>query len=1345
MASQKQPLILVSSSSDLRNAREKLSIGLRQVLRDLSLRINPYLWEDETDSGRTMEPGTPIQKQINAMLGDRVQLTIVMFGERIGEPLSGEPVEGTAELLARWEALGLRHPWPEHPAERRAALDAGQFPLTGTVYELLVALSLNAWGGRGQAAADRGGLSLLVGYAADRATVADTTRNEITLNQERWFAGAEKPPPSSDAFDVWKRDRYEQQVQGVINLVKALARSPHGSFPIRFDSEDGMVEMLSRLAVGRLQKAYPADAFEAVFKPDLSPFRVDDPMPFPDREGLRETLQARLVADGAEGQILALRGSSGCGKSSLLQKGLLGEDPPAIRDAVAVVLHPSDIGARSEPTPLQCLLCILADRLEGGIGALPGLRAPAGGRISDRIDNALDALERALDRNRAKLILGIDQFEEIVDLAARDTDKQRGQPRSWWQVLHFIGRAARRPRIWVAVTLESQRLGRVEDMAIEDRTGIHLSYANVEFEVSQVAEFVRQTAARRGLPVAPRLADAVERMVEAYEEERRQTVRGGPASSFLPLLSLWLHRLFVKFRDRKRRADEGSSGAFGRTADPIGLEDLRLRGIDMQLGPLVSELVWDAWDEAGELSTDRDRVTDENVLRAFIGILARSSPGGRDLVTACSSVAGFDLHRFITAVRANGISAIPGVALASRRVRASNSLDIFLGGLVGVDDEGNMRLTEMPRANDVGGISRLIEAHLKRRLLERVATTHRVRLIHQAVVDNWPPARAWYEAERKRLVAARDLRQAAHAAGPAPEYAALAQDAGLVSRAAALLSARRSIWSPRQVSQLSDGERMVRSFCLGLLAEAPDGRLTYDTGGSDPQVIAFEAARYDVEPALRRWLDADPDLVTIESESGETLLDKAAWFAPAVIELLLARDARLEGGSGEWHPIAGAIHAGNLAGLRTLLTRYDGPEAVIGPSGATMLHVAAISRSPEALRVLLDSAGDPNIAQGRGLTPLHRAAGQSRSETAELLLDAGADPLLRDEDGDSVLHFAARANCGDIVRLLRDRMTDEEREILLFGSPEDGEDWQSPIEIAAYGASPDALTALLEWAGSDPVHRGDRRSHPLLAALARGARPVPQPLADRIGSCVRAFLDHGGIPGDALERALRASENLPDAHRMIENHMVLHADNLDEFSADRVLAWITGKRPEIAAAALRKRPDVLDRPGELGRSAAWTILQKAAPETLLLCLADDIQPAGDREVFRLEAALKVCRAALSEGRLLTDQGAGPRALGLLFPGVPAERLHPIIEDVVDAPDALQSRRLLGTRGGSPVRTVLHRIAAQGDLELYRSIVEDMAGPPPRDAYGRPPSAMAPPAVRRAFESLEASPPTAGVH
>jgi hypothetical protein len=155
----KKRAILISSSRDLSDARKRLSDRIRTTFNDLRIEIEIFLWEEETKNGTLLGAGTPVQRQIDQMLSGRLSMTLVMFGERIGEPLRGDPPDETATILREWRRFGLRHPWPDDPKKQWTLLRQGCFPLTGTVYELLVGLKI---------AQENPDFALFIGYVADR-------------------------------------------------------------------------------------------------------------------------------------------------------------------------------------------------------------------------------------------------------------------------------------------------------------------------------------------------------------------------------------------------------------------------------------------------------------------------------------------------------------------------------------------------------------------------------------------------------------------------------------------------------------------------------------------------------------------------------------------------------------------------------------------------------------------------------------------------------------------------------------------------------------------------------------------------------------------------------------------------------------------------------------------------------------------------------------------------------------------------------------------------------------------------------------------------------------------------
>ncbi|XP_046545741.1 LOW QUALITY PROTEIN: uncharacterized protein LOC124255839 [Haliotis rubra] len=95
------------------------------------------------------------------------------------------------------------------------------------------------------------------------------------------------------------------------------------------------------------------------------------------------------------------------------------------------------------------------------------------------------------------------------------------------------------------------------------------------------------------------------------------------------------------------------------------------------------------------------------------------------------------------------------------------------------------------------------------------------------------------------------------------------------------------------------------------------------------------------------------------------------------------------------------LNDGNLKHARQLLEDGADPNHVLeegGVAGVASMHMAA-GLSAEALRLLLEYDGDPNVRSIEGLTPLHIAATWGELDSVKILLFNGGDPSLKDQDG----------------------------------------------------------------------------------------------------------------------------------------------------------------------------------------------------------------------------------------------------------------------------------------------------------------------------------------------------------
>jgi ankyrin repeat protein len=148
--------------------------------------------------------------------------------------------------------------------------------------------------------------------------------------------------------------------------------------------------------------------------------------------------------------------------------------------------------------------------------------------------------------------------------------------------------------------------------------------------------------------------------------------------------------------------------------------------------------------------------------------------------------------------------------------------------------------------------------------------------------------------------------------------------------------------------------------------------------------------------------------------------------------------------------------------------------------GSTFVHVAALYRGAQVMKVLLKAGENPNLPENSlKKTPLHAAAVGGRVETVLALLDAGADPKAVDIRGDTALHIAADCGNAEVVKLLLGRHvpinTQNQSQGLM------------PIHNATFANSLECVQILLD-AGANPNSRDANNVTPLFIAVDVTAR-----------------------------------------------------------------------------------------------------------------------------------------------------------------------------------------------------------------------------------------------------------------
>ncbi len=167
-----------------------------------------------------------------------------------------------------------------------------------------------------------------------------------------------------------------------------------------------------------------------------------------------------------------------------------------------------------------------------------------------------------------------------------------------------------------------------------------------------------------------------------------------------------------------------------------------------------------------------------------------------------------------------------------------------------------------------------------------------------------------------------------------------------------------------------------------------------DRGDEEGRAFVAAARRGD-ENAVRRSLDANPDLVHATDALGMTALDWAATRQ-------------------HWHI------------FRQLLAKGASVMAV-GFDGGTVVHRVCHYDHPEMLQLLVDAGADITVQNQWGRTPLHVAARRGCRRVAELLLARGADPNAATREGWTTLHVAYRSGQPELVEALLSAGADPEK------------------------------------------------------------------------------------------------------------------------------------------------------------------------------------------------------------------------------------------------------------------------------------------------------------------------------
>jgi ankyrin repeat protein len=997
-----------------------------QYLRDMAMRLhsdlvgNPpepdavglFAWEKDTKDD-PFDDRLPAQVQIPSPRDPLCVGVIAFLGEWIGRDL---PRDHDKSPLMRLDAeddrlpYRLVHPW------RDGAEETGGFPLTGSTFEILTAIAAI----RDPQVTDKPRLLLrFVGPTAvadesdpRQANWGNRRLRETVVNDFKKVVGN----ISSDAPDeqyqyaltqrrtkLAKIDSHLRKLQNFYRyLSEELGHVPK-TVADEADAEKEVRRFLRDTMSGRV-RLDPEDAFKG-----LGVYDVHDKAAYFGREREVTAAVQRIEAlwnDESATHLYWVRGQSGSGKSSFLRAGLIGHICDGVYSGTSYVrlavrsnqLASNGVASVAQELhwPLRRLFChcmaalrnISVDdpALSDELVAFDAAEGDPGAWSVERLRLALASSD---DGGTLRLVLGLDQFEEAVDLLEDPSRKP-----AWDELISFVLQLARLPAVMVIATMRDDRAGVLKYHRALEENYRATGAASPPLELptgDDMEEIIRKPfTAVRALILEPKLIRTLLERLRAFSAEG--SARNAPVSSYLPLIGLTLQRLYREVA--KPLIEEYRN--FGRRASAPAAHDA---GQD-RTSEFSSIADREAGSEGGAYLTVE--IAEHYKGRNYLDVKGAIEVLAEEAVQAAKDETGPNWDDFEVA----------GV------------LRLLVSWAGSPDQPFSLPAVAWPKGS-VGRV--LIEAMKKRRLVVN-DDGGRIRLIHEAVVWNWPAAKAWLTDELELLKDVRKL------VGLAEMWQVDAHPGELIDFTGKrfLRSALRflALWFDLfdDADRANDPNRkaLLRDFCLDILRA--HGTAAARVEGTPRRPTHFSlAVHYTRLDIARRMLTDDPNVVNIARADGRT-----AIFAPAfennieMLELLLSYHADVDVADEKgWRPIHAAATRGSLQAGRRLAAagaRLDGKGA---PGGTTPLHLAAGGDHLDFIDFLVkERKVDVEQMDELGQTAVFRAVSEGRVCALQALLALGAriDRTIHegtDKDfGWSLLHIAANGGHWNVIETL---------------------------------------------------------------------------------------------------------------------------------------------------------------------------------------------------------------------------------------------------------------------------------------------------------------------------------------
>jgi hypothetical protein len=497
------------------------------------------------------------------------------------------------------------------------------------------------------------------------------------------------------------------------------------------------------------------------------------------------------------------------------------------------------------------------------------------------------------------------------------------------------------------------------------------------------------------------------------------------------------------------------------------------------------------------------------------------------------------------------------------------------------------------------------------------------------------------------------------------------------------------------------------------------------------------AAYHQLSGLLETFADVERSCLQSLTLGEDTLLHSASWCDGATVSCLLELGVPIRPNKDKWHPIEAAVQKRADNNYRALIETIDDVDAPTGPSGITMLHMAARWGNCTVIRDLLARRANPRKQDDEGRTALSWAAVTGETAAFKILLPV-SDIAAPGTDfwKYNALSCAARNGHAEIIRAALNSGDVEEEALETALRHRDGNE-QTPLMLATVFKRPEALRELL--AVCDPRDPGHQRSDGSTLFHLAVSRIDESRIYDdekvRARRTVELILRDGRLSpmtrNKREQTAFDVAGSYDDARRVLRRHMPL---SYAEMTESMRRADLEARNPSDVLRLIRMAPQALTDTHQ-GRTGIKILLEQNKVKVLAVTLHEGLI---DNDLLRTELraiAGVAARKEAGELRAALVRRLEPLAgCGVVLPQLLNGALREREDEVIARLIGLGATTAKG--GGKQQTSVFHDLAVVGDLVGFEMLARKHRLVLPLDEWGRRPSSIAAEVNTSVFKELE---------